>query len=328
VNESERFDQARNVAITILVENRADLIVKSSDAVTRFTDQPLLAEHGFAALVDLRDAGLKILWDAGITSHTLLENMRRMELDPAAIAMIALSHGHGDHTAAMTQVIKAIAAPPVPRKWGKDVPMADILRWVEPRRVPLVAHPAAFRERWSVRQDGTRHGPGLPPPRAEWEAVGADVVLSDGPHELGPGCWTTGTVPRRSFEGTGTSSTRAYRVGDQFLPDGLEDDQAIVLNVAGKGLVVLAGCAHAGIVNTVRHAQQISGVDRVWGILGGFHLAPANEEEIARTVDEIAALDPQMVSPMHCTGLKAISQFAHRMPEAFVLGVVGTTYLF
>jgi 7,8-dihydropterin-6-yl-methyl-4-(beta-D-ribofuranosyl)aminobenzene 5'-phosphate synthase len=328
VGNTDRFGQTQDVAITILVDNRADLIVKSSDDVTRFTDQPLLAEHGFAALVDLREAGVKILWDAGMGPDTLLENMRRMEMDPSPIGKIALSHGHGDHTAAMTQVIKCIVPPPAPRKWDKDVPMADILRYVQPRRVPLIAHPAAFRERWGIRRDGTKVGPGCPPPRAEWEAAGADVVVSEGPYELGPGCWTTGTVPRRSFEGAGASSTRAYRAGDQFLPDGLEDDQAVVINVADKGLVVLAGCAHAGIVNTVRHAQQISGQDRVWAILGGFHLAPASEDDIARTIDAIAALGPQVVSPMHCTGFRAISQFARRMPEAFVLGVVGTTYLF
>jgi 7,8-dihydropterin-6-yl-methyl-4-(beta-D-ribofuranosyl)aminobenzene 5'-phosphate synthase len=91
---------------------------------------------------------------------------------------------------------------------------------------------------------------------------------------------------------------------------------------------VLTGCAHAGVVNTVHYAREISGVDRVWAVLGGFHLAPAKEDEIDRTIDEIAGLKPKMVAPTHCTGFQAMARFAHRMPDEFVLGVVGTTYLF
>ena len=81
-------------------------------------------------------------------------------------------------------------------------------------------------------------------------------------------------------------------------------------------------------MNTVNYAREISGVDEVWAIIGGFHLAPANDEEIERTIDEITKMRPAMVVPSHCTGFKAISRFANRMPEEFVLGVVGTTYLF
>ena len=85
-----------------------------------YTEEPLLAEHGFAALIDLQDADVRILWDAGITRIALLENMKRMEMDPATIDKIALSHGHGDHTAAVTDVLQAIAVRPKPRKWEQD----------------------------------------------------------------------------------------------------------------------------------------------------------------------------------------------------------------
>jgi 7,8-dihydropterin-6-yl-methyl-4-(beta-D-ribofuranosyl)aminobenzene 5'-phosphate synthase len=101
-----------------------------------------------------------------------------------------------------------------------------------------------------------------------------------------------------------------------------------VINVAGKGLVVLAGCAHSGILNTVDYAREISGVDRVWGILGGFHLISSTGEEIQQTIDSVKSLNPTLVVPTHCTGFTAIRMFADQMPEAFVLGVVGTTYLF
>jgi 7,8-dihydropterin-6-yl-methyl-4-(beta-D-ribofuranosyl)aminobenzene 5'-phosphate synthase len=324
----ENLSETQNVAITVLVDNRADLTVKSTDTVIRYTDEPLLAEHGFAALIDLQDAGVKILWDAGVTRITLLENMRRLKIDPTTIDKIALSHGHGDHTAALTDVLAAIGARPQPRKWEQDATLEEIRAWMKSQRVPVIAHPAIFRERWGLRQDGSKFGPVLPPPRAEWEAAGAELILSEGPYPLGPGCWTTGAVPRLSFEGAGRSKRMAYREGDTLMRDDVDDDQALVINVKGKGLVVVAGCAHSGIVNTVNYAREISNVSRVWAILGGFHLAPADDEELQRTIDEVKELTPAMVVPCHCTGFKAISQFASQMPDQFVLGAVGTKYLF
>lgn len=328
MSKTQDFGETGNVEITVLVDNKADLIVRSTETVKRFTDKPLLAEHGFAALVELRSAGVTILWDAGVTDIALMENARRMEIDLTAVDKIALSHGHGDHYAAMTDVLQIVAGRPDPREWDKDAPGDEIRAWMEDYKVPLVAHPAAFRERWGFDEKrGKKYGPAITP-RAEWEAAGADIVLSEGPYPLGPGCWTTGAVPRRSFEQAGTPANRAYRDGDAFKRDRLEDDQSIVINVEGKGLVVLTGCAHSGVVNTVKYAQEISGVDKVFAILGGFHLAPASEHDIARTIDEIESLQPALITPTHCTGFQAIAEFARRMPDQFVLGVVGTRYLF
>jgi 7,8-dihydropterin-6-yl-methyl-4-(beta-D-ribofuranosyl)aminobenzene 5'-phosphate synthase len=328
MNRTDNFGETKNVEVTVLVDNRADLLVKSTHTVVRFFDEPLLAEHGFSALIDLQDAGVKILWDAGMTRIALLENAKRMEIDLASIDKIALSHGHGDHYAAMTDAIKMVAEPPGFQEWDKDATMDEMRRWAESyHKVPLIAHPAAFRERWGIEENGKKYGPHFVP-RAEWEAAGAEITLSEGPYQLGPGCWTTGAVPRLSFEKAGTHQSRHYRDGNEFVRDYLEDDQSIVINVKDKGLVVVSGCAHSGIVNTVNYAREISGVDRIWAILGGFHLAPAKDEEIQRTIDEIKALEPAMVVPSHCTGFRAISQFATQMPKEFVLGTVGTKYLF
>jgi 7,8-dihydropterin-6-yl-methyl-4-(beta-D-ribofuranosyl)aminobenzene 5'-phosphate synthase len=327
VSRIERFGETQDVEITVLVDNRADLLVKSTETVKRFTKGPLLAEHGYAAVVDLREAGVRILWDAGISQVVLLENARCMEIDLTTVDRIALSHGHGDHYAAMTEVIKAVAKRPSSREWAKDASMEEIAAWVKGKKVPLIVHPAAFRERWGIGKDGRKYGPSIVP-RAEWEAAGAELILAEGPHELGPGCWTTGTVPRLGFERAGTPSSRAYREDGEFVRDYLEDDQSIAIHVKDKGLVVLTGCAHAGVVNTVNYAREISGVEEVWAILGGFHLAPAKEEEIERTIDEIMKTKPSMIVPSHCTGFKAMARFAERMPEAFVLGAVGTRYLF
>ena len=331
MSQIEHFGQASSLTITVLVDNRADLLVRSTETVCRFTKAALLAEHGFSALVEL-EGGRRILWDAGMTQTVLLHNAEQMEVDLSTIGAIALSHGHGDHTAAMSDVLRAIDVGPKPRRWETGASTDEIVAYSRGQRVPLVAHPVAFRERWGIGADGAKRGPGRPAPRAEWEALGAEVILSKEPYQLGPGCWTTGFVPRHSFEGSGAASSggyrRAYREGSAFLDDHLEDDQAIVVHVAGKGLVVLSGCAHRGIVNTVQRAREISGVEQVWAILGGFHLAPESDEIVQQTIDAIIEMKPQMVVPSHCTGFRAIAEFSRRMPEAFVLGTVGTKYLF
>jgi 7,8-dihydropterin-6-yl-methyl-4-(beta-D-ribofuranosyl)aminobenzene 5'-phosphate synthase len=324
----DNFGETENVAITILVDNQADLLVKSSETVIFYTKKPLLAEHGFAALVELQDQGIHILWDAGISKIALMENLRRMEIDPETIDMVVLSHGHMDHTGALVEIVRLAAGRPEARKWSPETTVDEIREWADGYRVPLITHPAAFRERWVVRRDGSKMGPWLSPSRAELEAAGAQVILTEGPYQLAAGCAITGEIPRRSFERAGTSPNILFRDGDQFLQDYIEDDQAIVINVKGRGLVVLAGCAHSGIVNTVNYARTLSQVDKVWAILGGFHLAPAKDAEIELTIEAIEQLAPSLVVPTHCTGHEAIGRFARRMPEQYVRGLVGTKFLF
>jgi 7,8-dihydropterin-6-yl-methyl-4-(beta-D-ribofuranosyl)aminobenzene 5'-phosphate synthase len=324
------FGQTQDVAITALVDNLADVCLPGSDTVIRYDlihGEPLLAEHGLAMLVDLKQAGRRILWDAGYTRLTLPENLRRMRIDPHSINAMALSHGHNDHYMAVTEVLHMIAGSNQAPTWPGDVTRDQIVRWDKGRRVPLITHPAAFSERWSIMKDGSKYGPWTAP-RAEWEAAHADIILSEGPYQLAPGCWLTGTVPRHSFEKIGTPPTDVCPQGDDWVHDMVLDDQAMVINIRDKGLVILTGCAHAGIVNTVNYARQITGVDRVWGVIGGYHLVGAKNEEIQRTVEEIKQLGPRIVVPTHCTGFKAQMQFASQMPDEFVMGSVGTTYLF
>jgi 7,8-dihydropterin-6-yl-methyl-4-(beta-D-ribofuranosyl)aminobenzene 5'-phosphate synthase len=324
----EQFGMVGEAKITILVDNRADLIVESNEAVKFFTESPLLAEHGFSALVHLPGPDLKILWDAGVSRVALMENARRMKIDPQAVDKIALSHGHHDHYAALTDFLSAMNLKVESKEWPEPVTPAEVNAWLDARRVPVIAHPAAFRERWQVKQGGNKVGPFTPPPWLEWEALGAKIELSEKPYPLGPGCWTTGYIPRTSFEKSGRPTKLMYRQGENFYPDDLEEDQAIVLHVHGKGLVVLSGCAHSGIINTVNYAREISGVDKVWAIIGGFHLARAGEEEIQHTIDEIKTFQPEIVVPCHCTGFQAMCAFARQMPDECIPGVVGATYPF
>jgi 7,8-dihydropterin-6-yl-methyl-4-(beta-D-ribofuranosyl)aminobenzene 5'-phosphate synthase len=317
-----------HASLTVLVDNKADLIVESSEQVKYFTDEPLLAEHGFSVLIQPEDSDRKILWDAGGSKVALKENMSRMKLDSATIAKIALSHGHSDHYAALTGLIIDMELLPEDKEWDAPVNTNEIEKWLEISRVPIVAHPAAFRERWWEKDDGTMVGPFLPPSAQELEAAGAKLVLSEDPYKLGPGCWTTGFIPRNSFENSGRSKQARYRVGADLIPDDIEDDQAIVINVEGKGLIVLAGCAHSGIINTINHAKNFFEIDSIYAVMGGFHLARANDDEIEQTIGFMRDIDPTFIIPSHCTGFNAISRFAQEFPDQFIEGIVGTTYFF
>ncbi|MDY6827199.1 MAG: MBL fold metallo-hydrolase [Bacillota bacterium] len=298
------FGNVEKLSINVLVDNMADHIMKSTSSANRFTEKYLLAEHGLSMLIDINDVGERIMWDTGATKIALIENMKSMGIDPVTVTKIALSHGHKDHTTGLMSMLKKIK-----------------------RQIPVVAHPEIFLERWRVKENGRKE---LIPllPREKWEAKGAELILSKGHYELAPGCWTTGMVPRRSFEKSGISSWVVVRQGNEYVQDNINDDQAIVVNLKDKGLVIISGCAHSGIVNTIEYARKISGVDKVRAIIGGFHLARSNLDEIKRTIDAIKSYCPSMVVPMHCTGFKAICEFSVQMPEEFVLGLVGTTYRF
>ena len=314
--------------VTILVDSIAGMLARSPDGVKRFTAGPLIAEPGFSVLIDLPSENRRILWDAGASASAVLENLRRMEIDPRSIDVLALSHGHWDHVAGLSEILRAVRRSLEMKMFPTGTADEELVDYAEPKMIPVIVHPAAFRERWNFLKDGRRYGPMNPTKRAEWEALGAQITESEEPHRIAEGCWTTGYVPRESFETEGRSKQMRFRDGDRFHPDDTDEDQAIVLRIEGKGLVIVAGCAHAGIVNTVAHARKITGVDRVHAILGGFHLGRSSEEEVARTVDAIAEMEPAVIVPTHCTGFDAMRRFAERMPDAFVLGTVGTKYTY
>ncbi len=323
----KEFGTVPSVEVTILVDSIAGMLAKSTENVKRYRGGPLIAEPGFAVLIDLPSENLRVLWDAGASASAVLENLRRMEIDPTSIDVIALSHGHWDHVAGLSQILRAVRRSPKLRMFPAGTTDEELAEYAKPKTIPLVVHPAAFRERWSFRKDGRRYGPMNPTNRGEWEALGARIIEAEKPYWIAEGCWTTGYVPRESFETEGRSPDRLrFRDGEDFLPDDTDEDQSIVIHVEGKGLIILSGCAHSGIVNTVRHAQKLSGVGTVHAVLGGFHLGRSTEGEVARTVDAIAEIQPAMIVPTHCTGFDAMRRLANRMPEAFILGTVGTKY--
>ena len=245
-----------------------------------------------------------ILFDAGVTPTGVVENMRRLEILPGDIETIVLSHGHWDHVAGMEGIAKELGR----------------------RNLPVLIHPAFWRRRRIAI-------PGLEPAelpvtsRSALEGVGFEIVEERQPSFLLDGSvLVTGEVDRTTPFETGFLGHEAHVHGG-WEPDPLIlDDQAIVMRLAGRGLVILTGCGHAGIVNVVRHAQRLTGETGVAAVIGGFHLSgPMFEPIIEPTVAAFDDLQPELLMPAHCTGWKAVHRLARRFPDAFVQSAVGTT---
>ena len=218
--------------------------------------------------------------------------------------MVVLSHGHFDHFQGILQYLHKTK-----------------------RKLPLILHPMAFSERRSRRN--AQQAMLLPTlQKHAFEASGAVFDEREEPSTLAEDLiLVTGQVERETDFEKGSPGLEA-KMGDEWIQDPFLDDQGIALNLKGKGLVVLSGCSHSGIINTVLHARRVTGVQHIHAVMGGFHLGGRSEALIEPTVDAILSINPDVLVPMHCTGWKAVHRFAEMMPDAFVFNSVGTTYLF
>lgn len=312
------------VVITTLVDNSYDGLMADMGPARRWamsrtppvpapqfeqgeTVPGLVAEHGFAALVTTRrgDRRHTLLFDTGVSPNGLADNMERLGLDAGDIEAVVLSHGHFDHAGGIPGLAR------LRRRTG----------------LPMVLHPQV----WAARRVAV-------PGRPEWELPvlrrrsiedeGFEVIERRQPSLLLDGSvLVTGEVDRTTEFETGMPFHEA-RGSHGWEPDPLIlDDQALVVHVAGKGLVVLTGCGHAGAVNICRHALRLTTVPTLTGLLGGFHLTgPAFEPIIEPSVAALEELAPEMIVPAHCTGWRAQHRLAAALPGAFVPNSVGTTF--
>ena len=270
---------------------------------------PLVAEHGFSALVEVTkgDATHRILFDTGVSPRGMIENMRRLEVDPTGIETIVLSHGHYDHTTGMHGLIEAL---------GRS-------------NLPVYIHPAFWnRRRVVIEGSDPRELPTTS--RRALEDVGFEIIEQVQPSFLLDGSLLiTGEVDRMSRFEDGFPGHQAWQ-DDSWQPDPLIlDDQALVVNVLGKGLIVMTGCGHAGVINILRHVTRLTGQTDICALIGGFHLGSRSMlDRIAPTVEGIAAFDPTYLVPAHCTGFRATHALAERLPEALIPNTVGTVYTF
>ncbi len=306
---------ADSVEILTLLDNSIDLLLASTERVQRLplppdalTREGLVAEHGFAALVTVRAGGNSesLLFDTGLSKTGLIHNMDVLEVKPSDLHAIVLSHGHADHTQGLMAIVERLGG----------------------RRMPLLLHPDAFLERKVVFPDG--HELHLPPlDRCLLSQKGIDFIEERGPsYLLGDSVLVTGQVDRTTSFEMGFPLHHALRQGTWQPDPYIDDDQAVVVHVKDRGLVILTGCGHSGVINTIRHAQLLTGIETVYALLGGFHLSGLLFESIIEpTVAEIKAIDPQLIVPAHCTGWKATHAIARELPEAFIPNSVGSRFV-
>lgn len=319
------LEPVESFRMTVLMDNVTDPLIPDQDPATRmswpkalapgaprlstrFATVPdaLIAEPGFSALVHVVKNGRErtLLFDTGVSPAGVVENMRRLGLSLGDVEVIVLSHGHWDHVTGMEGVTAALGQ----------------------AGLPLLIHP----EFWARRRIKF---PGLEPAelpstsRSALEGAGFEIVEERQPSFLLDGSvLITGEVDRTTEFETGFKGHEAFRDGDWQADPLILDDQALVVRLRDRGLVILSGCGHAGIVNTVRYARKLTGEQRVAAVIGGFHLSgPMFEPIIGPTVSAFDELKPVLLMPAHCTGWKAVHQLAGRFPDAFVQSAVGTT---
>ncbi|HET9896128.1 MAG TPA: MBL fold metallo-hydrolase [Streptosporangiaceae bacterium] len=268
---------------------------------------PLVAEHGFSMLVTVVKGARRrsILFDTGTSPDGVIENMRRLDIDPGSVEAIVCSHGHFDHTAGLEGLCRALGR----------------------LNLPVLIHPDFWRRRRIVI-------PGREPleipttSRRGLVETGFEIVEDRQPSFLLDGSvLITGEVPRVTGYEPGFPPQQAW-YGGQWAPDPLVlDDQAMLVNVAGKGLVVLTGCGHAGVINICRYARRLTGSLPLYAVLGGFHLnGPMFEPLIPRVLGDLAEMAPSVIVPAHCTGWRASHAIAGRFQASYIPNSVGTRF--
>jgi 7,8-dihydropterin-6-yl-methyl-4-(beta-D-ribofuranosyl)aminobenzene 5'-phosphate synthase len=314
------MEEVDRIEITTLYENVVDwtmpdvgparrLDSKAGTVVSALmageTRTPFVGGHGLSLEVRVTRNGKTraLLFDAGGSPDGLVHNAECLELNPRDWNCIVLSHGHWDHTRGLIGLH---------RRLGR----LDF---------PLVLHPDAFLKRGFVKGTG-EIVPLVPPSRQGLRDAGVELIESERPSQIVEGmALITGQVPRTNAVETGWPAHRAERNGD-MAPDPLIcDDQGLVIHLRGKGLVVLSGCAHAGIVNTVHYARALTGIQTVHAVIGGFHLGPTVfHDRIEWVVGELIRLEPAVLSPAHCSGYRASCAVYRLRADAFVPNTVGT----
>lgn len=311
VNEVDKIEilTLQDNYIEITAGDNSEIISRAAAVRDGNVRQSILAEHGFSALVKATTGGRvrTLLFDFGFSSDGAAYNAKALGADMTQVEAAALSHGHSDHTGGIA-------------KLGAMIAKTD---------VPIAIHPAAFKSpRYlKIGEDLKIYFPKLT--RENLTEAGFKIIETKDPYPLLDGdVLFLGEIPRRTNFEKGMALAHFMENGVEKW-DSLDDDTSVVMNLKGKGLVILSGCAHAGIINTVGYAVETTGVKDVHVVMGGFHLSgPAFEPIIGRTTDELKKFNPAYVVPVHCTGRKAIMHMERKMPQQFLLNMSGTKLTF
>lgn len=279
-----------NVKVTTLCEN--SVVLRGFG---------LLGEHGLCMLLEA--GGKRILFDTG-GGLSLLHNARRLDVDLRGLDALVLSHGHYDHTGGLKDLLEQVGS------------------------LSIYAHPDIFAEKYHLREGEAPRRIGIPWPKEELERLGARFHLSKNSVKLAEGIILTGEIPRREIREENKTTDLYYKKPDgSFAPDLLADDLAVVVE-STEGTVVLLGCAHSGIINTLRYVNEITGKQQIFTCIGGTHLMSASDERLDYTVEALKRFNLEQIAPCHCTGLKGSLTLYQAFGDRFVHNPAGTIFNF
>lgn len=256
-----------------------------------------LAEWGLSVLVETDEAN--VLLDTG-RSVSASHNADTLGIDLRKIDKIVLSHGHGDHTGGLRQILRRMK-----------------------KEVEIIAHPDIWAAKYGRHEGEKERYIGIPFQRQQLENLGASFNLTRKPVRITKNIMTTGEIPMvTSYEKVHPDALVKEDAGWQH--DELLDDQALIINTE-QGLVVILGCAHRGAINTLYHAQQLTGVKPVHAVLGGSHLSGASDEQVKSTIAALRELRVQKLGLCHCTGLPEAALLAREFGDKFFFNNAGTS---
>ena len=273
-----------SIHLTILCENSVD----------RVSPYGLLGEHGFSC--HIKTPAGNFLFDTG-GGMTIMNNAKLMGIDFKKLQGIMFSHGHFDHTGGLKQILE------------------------ETGPIPIYAHPDLFSAHYS-KNSGKKVNIGVPWPLAELEELGANFTFSSIPYEVAPDLLLSGEVPRVSKVETGDPNLLSLSESGDEVADPLNDDLSLFINTE-KGLVIVLGCAHAGLLNIIDHAIQVTRQNKIHMVLGGTHLKFCSDEQMTATLNRLEELDVELIGASHCTGLRGARMLAERFGERFFSASVG-----
>jgi 7,8-dihydropterin-6-yl-methyl-4-(beta-D-ribofuranosyl)aminobenzene 5'-phosphate synthase len=306
------LQEADRAEVMVLVDNYTDVLsVQSTDVVKRPIITPStpapVAQHGLSCLVKVYKGPEEhhILMDVGRSPLAVPYNIDVFDVDVTKIECVVLSHGHPDHFGGLFEFLGEAN-----------------------EGMSVILHPDAFLERrLNMPGIGFREMPQLK--EEALKRKGANIIKAKEPSSVCSNLvLALGETERVTDFEKGFPLAEA-KIQGKWITDPFYDDQGVAINVKGKGLVVIGGCSHAGIINTIKYAQQLTGVNKVFAVLGGFHLVgPIFEPIVETTINEMKSIGPDFIVPMHCTGWKAITRFSQEMAGEFILNTVGTTYVF
>jgi 7,8-dihydropterin-6-yl-methyl-4-(beta-D-ribofuranosyl)aminobenzene 5'-phosphate synthase len=307
------ISEVDKLTVWLLADNYYDTNEPDTKITKRYRSvagKSILAQHGLSYYIETVIGGKtsSCMFDFGLDPVGVMNNIALLGLDIGKANAFSLSHGHYDHYTGAVSIL------------NQNQPRIAV-------GTPFYVGEEAFARRYTMR-------PGASEPtdlgqlsKEDIEALGVKVVEVKTSVEIVPGVYSTGKIERvTSYEKV--PATQQVKRGEKIESDTFPGEQAIFFNVKGKGLVVLSGCAHCGIVNTVKHVQKIAGIDKVHAIMGGFHLIVAKPELIQSTVADIKAMKPDHIVGTHCTGFRAMVALSKEMPEEFTISTAGTKYTF